>query len=148
MWEKQSIMNLLPRNQPPSATFNPWCFPGNSWGPEWGEDGHMRLLRVDDSDRDAAEAPGHCGIDYHPQEGVACEGETAPVPVCGMCTWANEGSEIDAGWWCLFRKSTQCFDMFFDAILSNPYFVEGSLQSGNMTDIQEHCLGTSVSVPA
>lgn len=57
----------------------------NSWGPEWGEDGHMRLLRVDDSDRDAAEAPGHCGIDYHPQEGVACEGETAPVPVCGMC---------------------------------------------------------------
>ena len=38
--------------------------------------------------------------------------------------------------------------MFFDAILSNPYFVEGSLQSGNMTDIQEHCLGTNVSVPA
>lgn len=53
----------------------------NSWGPEWGEDGHMRLLRLEDSEL----AVKGCGIDYHPQEGVACEGETAPVPVCGMC---------------------------------------------------------------
>ena len=31
---------------------------------------------------------GYCGTDYHPQEGVACDGETSPVPVCGMCTSA------------------------------------------------------------
>ena len=39
----------------------------------------MRILRFDDTEL------GHCGTDYHPQEGVACDGKTAPVPVCGMC---------------------------------------------------------------
>ncbi|CAK9109821.1 unnamed protein product [Durusdinium trenchii] len=50
----------------------------NSWGREWGESGHMRLLRFEDE-------KVHCGMDYHPQEGVGCDGETTPVPVCGMC---------------------------------------------------------------
>jgi len=54
----------------------------NSWGEDWGESGHIRLLRFDDHDH---EMSGYCGTDYHPQEGVACDGETSPVPVCGMC---------------------------------------------------------------
>lgn len=48
----------------------------NSWGSDWGETGHIRMLRHDDA---------YCGIDNKPQEGTACKGEDAPVPVCGMC---------------------------------------------------------------
>jgi len=49
----------------------------NSWGKEWGEAGHIRLERHDQGD--------YCGMNNDPQKGVACQGETAPVPVCGMC---------------------------------------------------------------
>jgi len=49
----------------------------NSWGPEWGEKGTIRLERHDTGD--------YCGVNNDPQKGVACQGETAPVPVCGMC---------------------------------------------------------------
>jgi len=49
----------------------------NSWGKEWGEGGHIRLERHDAGD--------YCGMNSDPQKGVACEGETAAVPVCGMC---------------------------------------------------------------
>jgi len=49
----------------------------NSWGDDWGEAGHIRLFR---HDKDS-----YCGMNNDPQAGVACKGETAPVPVCGMC---------------------------------------------------------------
>jgi cathepsin L len=49
----------------------------NSWGADWGEDGHIRLLRHDSDD--------YCGMNNDPQKGVACAGEVEPVPVCGMC---------------------------------------------------------------
>merc|ERR1719326_1710204 len=49
----------------------------NSWGPDWGEEGHIRLERHDGGD--------YCGMNNDPQKGVACQGETTPVPVCGMC---------------------------------------------------------------
>merc|ERR1719440_2019487 len=49
----------------------------NSWGETWGESGHIRLQRIDSGD--------YCGMNNDPQKGVACEGETTPVPVCGMC---------------------------------------------------------------
>jgi cathepsin L len=49
----------------------------NSWGSDWGEHGHIRLERHDSDD--------YCGMNNDPQKGVACEGETEPVPVCGMC---------------------------------------------------------------
>lgn len=51
----------------------------NSWGPEWGENGRIRLLRRDD------EETSHCGIDKQPSEGTGCEGGPAEVKVCGMC---------------------------------------------------------------
>jgi cathepsin L len=50
----------------------------NSWGQDWGEDGRIRLERHTESN-------GYCGMNNDPQKGVACKGETAPVPVCGMC---------------------------------------------------------------
>lgn len=49
----------------------------NSWGQDWGEEGHIRLLRHDKA--------AYCGMNNDPQKGVACKGETKPVPVCGMC---------------------------------------------------------------
>jgi len=49
----------------------------NSWGRSWGELGHIRLERHEDGD--------YCGTNSDPQKGVACKGETAAVPVCGMC---------------------------------------------------------------
>lgn len=50
----------------------------NSWGPSWGEDGQIRLLRRDEDDK-------YCGIDRQPQEGTGCEGGPTEVRVCGMC---------------------------------------------------------------
>jgi len=49
----------------------------NSWGNDWGEEGIVRLERHAEG--------GYCGMNNDPQKGVACKGETAPVPVCGMC---------------------------------------------------------------
>jgi len=49
----------------------------NSWGGEWGENGHIRLERHTDGE--------YCGMNNDPQKGVACQGETEAVPVCGMC---------------------------------------------------------------
>ena len=37
----------------------------------WGEQGHIRLLRFDDG---PGPTPAFCGTDYHPEEGVACQG--------------------------------------------------------------------------
>lgn len=50
----------------------------NSWSPTWGEAGYMRLLRTDNDDTT-------CGTDVAPQDGVACDGQTQPVKVCGTC---------------------------------------------------------------
>mmetsp|Transcript_111137 Transcript_111137/g.325088 ORF Transcript_111137/g.325088 Transcript_111137/m.325088 type:complete len:418 (-) Transcript_111137:25-1278(-) len=49
----------------------------NSWGPGWGENGHMRLLRHDND--------SYCGTDYQPEMGTACRGGPSSVRVCGMC---------------------------------------------------------------
>ncbi|GMI31122.1 hypothetical protein TrCOL_g1076 [Triparma columacea] len=53
----------------------------NSWKPTWAEGGYIRLLRVDP---DALEDPESiCGLDTKPQDGTACEGQTANITVCG-----------------------------------------------------------------
>jgi cathepsin L len=49
----------------------------NSWGPDWGEGGTIRLLRH--------EGNAYCGTDYHPEDGTGCKGGPSSVKVCGMC---------------------------------------------------------------
>mmetsp|Transcript_145388 Transcript_145388/g.264587 ORF Transcript_145388/g.264587 Transcript_145388/m.264587 type:complete len:459 (-) Transcript_145388:42-1418(-) len=48
----------------------------NSWGPGWGENGNIRLLREDTV---------NCGIDSQPEAGTGCDGGPAEVEVCGTC---------------------------------------------------------------
>merc|ERR1711972_1213379 len=55
-----------------------WWSIRNSWGKEWGEKGHIRVLRHE-------EDQAYCGIDRKPQDGFGCKGGAAEVPVCGMC---------------------------------------------------------------
>mmetsp|Transcript_2529 Transcript_2529/g.6379 ORF Transcript_2529/g.6379 Transcript_2529/m.6379 type:complete len:403 (+) Transcript_2529:47-1255(+) len=50
----------------------------NSWGRNWGEQGHIRILRHDDDQ-------SRCGIDRQPELGTGCIGGPAQVTVCGMC---------------------------------------------------------------
>mmetsp|Transcript_87390 Transcript_87390/g.222614 ORF Transcript_87390/g.222614 Transcript_87390/m.222614 type:complete len:423 (-) Transcript_87390:169-1437(-) len=50
----------------------------NSWGSEWGESGHIRLLRHDDED-------SWCGTDNKPKEGIGCDDSPSEVTVCGTC---------------------------------------------------------------
>lgn len=50
----------------------------NSWGPGWGEGGKIRMLRH-------ALSESYCGLNHKPEVGMGCKGETAAVPVCGMC---------------------------------------------------------------
>jgi len=46
----------------------------NSWGPDWGENGFMRLQRSTD-----------CGIDTKPLDGTGCAGGPSQITVCGTC---------------------------------------------------------------
>jgi len=48
----------------------------NSWGPEWGENGYIRLKR---------EETPRCGIDKNPSDGDGCKGDPPTVKVCGTC---------------------------------------------------------------
>jgi len=50
----------------------------NSWGNGWGEDGSIRLARLDEEE-------GHCGWDHSPQEGSGCKDGPSKVWVCGSC---------------------------------------------------------------
>jgi len=50
----------------------------NSWGSSWGENGMLRLQRVDNEDE-------QCGWDNQPDVGSGCTGGPSKVWVCGSC---------------------------------------------------------------
>jgi len=50
----------------------------NSWGSDWGEQGHIRILRRDSDETE-------CGVDRQPEVGTGCDGGPKQVSVCGMC---------------------------------------------------------------
>jgi len=50
----------------------------NSWGRSWGEDGNIRVQRVDQED-------SRCGWDEQPDVGSGCIGGPKRVWVCGSC---------------------------------------------------------------
>lgn len=52
----------------------------NSWGPSWGERGHIRLKRHKGEEEDK-----YCGWDERPEQGTGCKGGPSKVWVCGSC---------------------------------------------------------------
>jgi len=63
----------------------------NSWSPEWGEGGYIKLRRTDDDET-------FCAMDETPQDGSACDGETEPVKVCGSCGVLSDTSFPTGGY--------------------------------------------------
>jgi len=52
----------------------------NSWGPDWGEGGFLRLERGSNEEEAA-----YCGVDRKPHDGSGCAGGPPEVRVCGSC---------------------------------------------------------------
>jgi len=52
----------------------------NSWGPDWGEKGFLKLLRHKQGDENQ-----YCGWDTQPDLGTGCAGGPPKVYVCGSC---------------------------------------------------------------
>lgn len=57
-------------------TNEPYWLVRNSWGPNWGENGYIRLKR---------DPNPTCGTDVKPGDGSGCKGGPESVTVCGTC---------------------------------------------------------------
>jgi cathepsin L len=71
----------------------------NSWGPDWGEGGFIRMMRHA-HDEEAA----YCGVDNQPEVGSGCRGGPPKVNVCGSCgilydTVVPTFQLSTTGWW-------------------------------------------------
>ena len=55
----------------------PYWIVRNSWTPDWGEKGYIRLRRDTGNQR--------CGTDSNPSDGSGCNGGPTTVTVCGTC---------------------------------------------------------------
>jgi len=71
----------------------------NSWGPNWGEAGFAKLLRLN-----GHEESNYCGWDTSPEQGTACTGGPKKVWVCGSCGILYDNvvpkfSLSKDGWW-------------------------------------------------
>jgi len=71
---------LMGYGQLPEAGPRYWLLQ-NSWGPDWGEKGHIRLRRADTAEAEES----YCGEDEAPQEGTTCKNGPKTVRVCGQC---------------------------------------------------------------
>lgn len=50
----------------------------NSWSPQWGDAGYIKLVRTDDEG-------SRCGTDISPLDGTGCKGGPKTQKVCGTC---------------------------------------------------------------
>jgi len=78
----------------------------NSWGPDWGEGGFVRMARHDDKEEAA-----YCGVDTKPHDGSGCAGGPPEVRVCGTCG-------------ILYDTVVPDFQLGSDGLWSNSSFVE------------------------
>jgi len=70
------VVQLVGYGTDPS--FGDYWLVRNSWSPNWGEAGYIRLKRTSSEQT-------RCGQDVTPQDGTGCNGGPAQVTVCGTC---------------------------------------------------------------
>lgn len=84
----------------------------NSWSPMWGENGYIRLERVDPST--LPDGKSRCGMDNHTEDGSACivNGTVVPseVEVCGTSAILSE-STIPMGGYLIDRSYASSLDL-------------------------------------